>query len=306
MRKHGILMVAAMVLCATSAVSASSSYDGQADNNRSDLGLYYMITGGKFVNGQTYNGNNGSGGVFRFTHDDESIWGYPEAFQGWRRDDWFPENAGWAMTLKDNGSIVYDNNGIETGSTGGFYSDVNNSNTNPLAGLYMGYSMANNKDWIYSGYFKLAESTQIDTIIGYFDGTGYNGDFDPDSPSIAYAMNIFSAVEGAGDNSGYLMPKNTGGFYGDVLSSRGEAGSAYTAGTFTWSNTGVYREYSGWGGRTDPIFRLTYSLEEPVTLSAGEYFFSHDAEVVPEPLTMLAVGSAVAGLGGYIRRRRRA
>ncbi len=27
---------------------------------------------------------------------------------------------------------------------------------------------------------------------------------------------------------------------------------------------------------------------------------------VPEPLTMLAVGSAVAGLGGYIRRRRRA
>jgi hypothetical protein len=28
-------------------------------------------------------------------------------------------------------------------------------------------------------------------------------------------------------------------------------------------------------------------------------------DVVPEPLTMLAVGSAVAGLGGYIRRRRR-
>jgi hypothetical protein len=30
------------------------------------------------------------------------------------------------------------------------------------------------------------------------------------------------------------------------------------------------------------------------------------AKVVPEPLTMLAVGSAVVGLGGYIRRRRRA
>jgi hypothetical protein len=34
--------------------------------------------------------------------------------------------------------------------------------------------------------------------------------------------------------------------------------------------------------------------------------FGTGYSAVPEPLTMLAVGSAVAGLGGYIRRRRRA
>jgi hypothetical protein len=42
--------------------------------------------------------------------------------------------------------------------------------------------------------------------------------------------------------------------------------------------------------------------------TAGEYDIRFDnlTTAVPEPLTMLAVGSAVAGLGGYIRRRRRA
>ncbi len=38
----------------------------------------------------------------------------------------------------------------------------------------------------------------------------------------------------------------------------------------------------------------------------GEALMALAMNPVPEPLTMLAVGSAVAGLGGYIRRRRRA
>jgi hypothetical protein len=40
--------------------------------------------------------------------------------------------------------------------------------------------------------------------------------------------------------------------------------------------------------------------------SHGEALLGVASSPVPEPLTMLAVGSAVAGLGGYIRRRRRA
>jgi hypothetical protein len=41
-------------------------------------------------------------------------------------------------------------------------------------------------------------------------------------------------------------------------------------------------------------------------VDADIYFDNFQAQAVPEPMTMLAFGSAVAGLGGYIRRRRRA
>ena len=50
--------------------------------------------------------------------------------------------------------------------------------------------------------------------------------------------------------------------------------------------------YLGWREISD----VEISMTDGTTLVAG---------AVPEPLTMLAVGSAVAGLGGYIRRRRR-
>jgi hypothetical protein len=46
-------------------------------------------------------------------------------------------------------------------------------------------------------------------------------------------------------------------------------------------------------------------LENDVQAYVDDITFE-PTSAVPEPLTMLAVGSAVAGLGGYIRRRRRA
>jgi len=258
-KMHVFVMVCVATLCS---LTMADGMDGQVDNARDDLGLYYQITGGIFTNGQTYNGDHASGGVFRYIHDDPDD-AHTNAFQQWARDDWFTENAGLALTMKNNDAVVYYNNDIEDGAPSGFYNDLETS----IAGLYMSYAMSNNYDWIYSGHFKLEQDTTVDTLIGYFDGTGYYGHFDPDNPLIGYRMNIWDCVM----DGVYPMP-STNSFTGDVFSSDS------TAGTFSWSDTGVVREYSGWpAGKTDPIYRLVYTLDAPLTLEAGEYFFSHDA-----------------------------
>ncbi|MGC9455555.1 MAG: PEP-CTERM sorting domain-containing protein [Phycisphaerae bacterium] len=278
-----------------------AAMNGSVDYSTDHFGRYYQITGSQFVNGQTYNGNNGSGGVFRFIHDDPDST-YTDAFQNWRRDDWFPENAGLALTMRNDGVTVYDNNLIEQGDPYGpdnYYNDELNESDNPIAGLYMSYAMSNNDDWIYAGYFQLDSQTTVDTIIGYFDGTGYYGNLKPDDPAVGFRMNIWSAVDDPDAASGMLPAVDS--FTGNVLTTdTGESG--YAAGTFTFSDTGVKRRYSGWeAGKTDPIYRLTYELDSPVTLEAGEYFFSHDM-TVPEPATMGLLG--IGSLGVLIRRKR--
>ncbi len=280
------------ILILYSSFSLASSFNGAADFSTSSYGLYYMITGGKFPTGSPPNGDNASGGTFRFITDDPN-WGY--AIQQWNKDDWFSENAGFALTLMNNNSILYDNNGIEDGSYGNYYND---DASGSLAGLYMGYSMSNNFDWIYATYLKLENATTFNKIIGYFDGNGYYGNLDPNSPYIIYDMNIWSAYQDDPDsNPNSWMPTNTGSFTGDVFSAKS------TAGSFSWGDTGVDRVYSGWGGATDDIYRLTYSLDNPITLEAGTYFFSHDAEVVPEPTTMLLLGAGLIGFAGLGRKR---
>jgi hypothetical protein len=246
----------------------AATFNGAGDVQTDRYGFYYIITGGKFPTGTTPNGSRASGGTFRYLTDDPA-WGHP--IDAWQKDGWFADNAGFALTLKSGGTTIYDNNGIEDGSYGDYY---NANGSHGLDGLYRGYSMSNNFDWIYAGYFKLEQATTFDTIIGYFDANGNSADpvpFDPNSSEIAYRMNIWSNL--AGD----LLPVNTGDFAGDVLSSN------RTPGTLTVSDTGVVRIMPN--NSTDPIWRLTYTLDTPVTLGPGEYWFSHDAAVVPEPST---------------------
>lgn len=300
MKKHApILAIGACALLAFGVLSAApamadTTFNGHGDNQTDTYGYYYIISGGKFVNGQTVNGDNASGGTMRYLTDDPAWGGY--ALDVWHKDDWFTDNAGFALTMKNGGSTVYDNNGLEDGSYGDYY---NGNGTHGSHGLYRGYSMSNNFDWIYAGYFKITSPTTIDTLIGYFDANGGAADtypFNPFAAGLNYRMNIWSNV------SGDLLPTNTGNFAGDVFT------SDTAGGTFAVSDTGVVRVMPAPDNSTDPIYRLTYTLDTPITLQPGEYWFSHDAQVpVPEP-AFFQMGALIgmSGLGMLKLRRRQA
>lgn len=278
--------------------AADFALNGAGDNQTDVYGYYYAITGGKFPTGSTPNGDNASGGTFRYMTDDPA-WGYPSAYQQWAKDDWFPQNAGLALTLKSGSSVVYDNNGIEDGSYGNYYSALAQGLPNASTpGLYRGYSMVNNYDFIYATYFKLEQDAQIDTIIGYFDPNGGTSDphaFNPLSPYIAYLASIWTAVDdpnSANPNS-YLPGTNT--LLGDFFTTWGSSVSVSV------SDTGVDRVFSD--GSTDDIYRVVFTLGDPISVPAGVYFFNHSVALVPEPGNLMLFAGGL-GLLALMRRRR--
>jgi hypothetical protein len=294
------LTIVAALLASVGFVASvkAGSFNGAADNEIDSLGYYYAMTGGKFPTGTVPNGDNGSGGTFRYILDDPGWGSYP--LGQWNKDDWFSTNASLALTLKNSGAIVYDNNGLEDGSYGSYYNGTGVASSASVPGLYRGYSMSNNFDWIYAGYFKLTQATTIDQIIGYYDE---NSGFDSDSPSIRYDMNIWSAYQDnpTGNPNSY-MP-TVASFTGDVFSAKSAAGA------FSWAYTGVDRIFGDdAANKHDEIWKLTYTLNTPITLPAGEYFFSHDAEIAVVPLPAAAwMGIALFGSvtsAGWLRSRR--
>lgn len=262
----------------------ADAFDGQADNQRDDLGYYYVITGGKFPNGQTVTGQKNTGGSMAFILDatDWHDWGYNYSLDVWHKDGWFAETAGLALTMKNGDSVIYDNFNNDAGN---FYDGTGTALSEDVPGLYRGYSMSNNYDWIYAGYFKLTEETTIDQITGYFDE---NEGFDADNPLISYRMNIWSNVDVDMGTYNQKTPA-IASFTGDVFS------SDISSGTFTWDYTGVDRIFGDdFGNAHDEIMYLTYTLDTPLTLQPGEYWFSHDAVIVPLPAAFLL---GILGLG---------
>ncbi len=277
------------LLASHAAQAGPYQFNGYGENQNAGP-FYYVITGnsGKLPASQVRNGDNATGGTMRFVTDDPA-WGHPT--QQWQKDDWFPQTAGLALTLKNGGSTVYDNNGIDDGSYGNFYNaqaqQTSNANT---PGLYRGYSMVNNWDWIYASYFELTQATTFDTIVGYFDLNSDSGLADFLS-NHGILMSLWSET-----TDGSRLPVDTGSFVGDVFS------TATSAGTFSISDTGVDRVFDN--GTTDDIYRVEYRLNSPLTLDAGGYYFSNAAAVAPEPSSMALLGSGVIGLAGFYRRRR--
>jgi hypothetical protein len=255
------------------------SFSTVPDYQTGDAGYYYVLPGGQFVNGQTTNGTNGA---IWFVYQDsywQSVYGLPE--DQWTQDTWYTGDSGIAVTMFDrSGDVVYDNNGIDT--------DPSTAQTfyNSTAGDIVGYSMANTYDWIYAGLIQLTAATAIDRIDAFFVADGWPAGFDPNNPLVDYRMNIFSADDG--------QPTNTGGFFGDVLTSDS------TGGTFTWSDTGLTSP----GDPDSEIYRLTYTLNQPVTLQPGSYYFSSDADYVPEPSSWLLLATVVVLVGRIALRKR--
>lgn len=290
------------IVGATVALSSSAALaaplDGQSDYGTNTYGYYYAISGGQFPTGTTPNGDNGSGGTFRFLVDDAAEWGRNPAESGvWQKDDWFSDNAGIGLTLRNSGAIVYDNNGLEADAASPADPTYYNYHTGNYPtgghGAHTAYSMSNNFDWVYAGYVKVETTTTVDQLTGYFAYSSNSSDpltagFDPSDPNIGFRMNIWSNVDGD------LLPTDTNSFDGDVFTSDGAGGS------FSWSDTGFDRVGST---SSQDIYRLVYTLDAPITLQPGEYWFSHDA-AVPEPaaIGLLAIGGAAL----LLRRRRRA
>jgi len=237
-------------------------------------GEYYVYAGSKFPNGQTKNAIAGPGSAIVFRHEDTDIWG-DDGFKQWTTSTPTTQaqhaaTSGLALTLMNGDTIVYDNNGIEDGTFGTFYDNGDAAvGDNEKPGLWEWYENVNDDYAIFAGYFKLTAPVTFTKIIGYFDDNGRSGlRFDPDNVYNTYRMNIWS--NGAGD-----LPA-VSAVVGDVFS------SSTTPGVFSHSQTAAARIFSD--GARDNIHRMVYTLETPITLPAGEYWFGHDL-MVPKPLT---------------------
>lgn len=295
MSKMSFNTVAAMTLLSAGGAFAGA-FNGQPDNQRDDAGYYYAVTGGKFVNGQTADGT-ANGRTIRLLSDDP-YWGQP--LDVWQKDSFFNDTAGVALTMWNNGNVVYDNNGLEDGSFAPNYYDAQAGDyPDGGHGAVVLYSMSNNYDFIYAGQFQINAPTTVNWIGGYFivpqngDPNTVSGPFDPQNPDLAFHMNMFSSFPGT--DPAVAETTNTGSFMGDVFSSDN------LPGVFAYVDTGYDRV--GGSGLTSDIYRLVYELDTPLTLQPGTYFFSHDATLVPEPTS--AGLFMVGGLALLARRRSR-
>jgi len=261
------------------------------------LGFYYSLLGGKTVPGETMNAVSGANSALAYQQSDVATWG-TTGLNAWTTNtglgSQYSAVSGLAMTFLNGNTIVYDNNGIESNTYGSFYNNVSGPANSQKPGLTDLFSMANYFPLVFAGHLRLTQPATITTMIGYFDTLGLPTlPFDQNNPYVQYRMNIWSNTSGP-------LPKTTGNFAGDVFS------SDTTAGTFGFADTGVKLISGIAADAPKPIYRLTYQLASPLTLPAGEYWFSHDASVRAQPATSSTERSVTAeDLQQFITSQRR-
>jgi uncharacterized protein (TIGR03437 family) len=242
------------------------------------LGFYYALLGSKFPNGQTRNGVSGATSALALRQSDSGTWG-ATGFNAWTNTTpngaQYSTASGLALTLYNNGTIVYDNNGLETGQFGSFYNNVGGGANSTKPGLSDYYSMSNYFPLIFAGYFKLTASTTITQLVGYFDPFGTQTlPLNTANPYVKYRMNIWSITAGG-------LPKETGNFTGDIFSSDTVAGAFSYDANYPLVQPLMISSVAGDVPKV--IYHLKYTLAAPLTLPAGEYWFAHDVSVRQQP-----------------------
>lgn len=253
---------------------------GTSEPSAESVGAYHVLTTGDGAGGPQLWPEGTAGGAFRFyTHDKR--WGLPT--RKWVAAPWFPQTHGLAMTLWQDDLPVFSNHGIEQADTGSYF-QAGDSGLTFTPGLSSFFSMTEKRGMICAGRFHTDVPVVFNSVSGYFACVS---SFDPSDPRVLFHMNIWSA--GVSPDDPDLLIPATPGFTGDVFA------SDKTPGRFVHSDTGIDRQWARLTDGESDVWRLTYTLEQPITLPAGDYFFSHDAEVrsLLPPLSM----AALAGLG---------
>ena len=96
---------------------------------------------------------------------------------------------------------------------------------------------------------------------------------------------------------GLLVDSTTASF--TSVAAHGDDGAIGGVHTNSRFHNGTAGDGLNFAGRIDEV--ALYN-----TVLSADQILAHSALVIPEPMTMLAVGLSITGLGGYIRKRRRA
>ena len=262
-------------------------------------GFFYTLLGGKFVN-QVRNAKSGAGTTVVYRTTDAATWG-ANGLNAWTTTTplsgaQYTSAAGVALTLMSGASVAYDNNGIESGLNGGFYNNLGGGSDSLKAGLTDLYSNSNYFPLVFAGYFKLAASTTVTQLIGYFDVGASDVinalPLDPANPYLKYRMNIWS-------NAAAGTPKETGNFVGDVFT------TDTAAGTFEYSATGSPMISASIGNAARYIYRLTFTPSSAVTLPAGDYWFAPSMAIRTTPAANSTAAAPVVSTSELLQMLRR-